>query len=180
MARRFDSDRNWKIAVSRLSDRWTAADEGLVERAARRALALAAPRRELEVSVALADDGTVRTLNRDYRRQDRPTNVLSFESGEEEPGGVLILGDVVLARETCAREAAETGRPFADHLTHLTVHGILHLLGYDHIAEAEAEEMETLEVRILAGMGIENPYLEGTALKGTVPKGTAATGAAAG
>lgn len=162
MSDAFDADMAWRIAFAHLTDGWSLEEEAVAARAARRALDAAGPRRALELSVALADDATVRDLNRDYRQQDKPTNVLSFESGEEEPDGTLLLGDVVLARETCAREAAETGRAFADHLSHLTVHGVLHLLGFDHIDEADAEEMESLEVRILAEMGIENPYLEGT------------------
>lgn len=114
----------------------------------------------LEVSVALADDATVQALNRDYRGQDKPTNVLSFENGEPDPDGMILLGDVILAYETCAREAQGGDKTFQDHLSHLSLHGLLHLLGYDHIEDDEAEEMEALEVRILAEMGIENPYLD--------------------
>ncbi|MBO6837309.1 MAG: rRNA maturation RNase YbeY [Alphaproteobacteria bacterium] len=152
---------SWDIAISVLKGDWTGPDEATVRRAALAALGAAGPDGPLELSVALADDATVRELNRDYRGQDKPTNVLSFEAGDDPmPGQPLILGDVVLARETCAREALEADKSFDDHLTHLTVHGVLHLLGYDHIEMDEAEEMEALEVEILAEMGIENPYLE--------------------
>lgn len=152
---------DWDIAVSVLTGDWSDADEGVVRLAAQAALKAAGPDGPLELSVALADDGKVRELNRDYRGQDKPTNVLSFEAGEDPmPGQPRILGDVVLARETCAREAVEGDKSFNDHLTHLTVHGVLHLLGYDHIDSDEAEEMEALEVEILAEMGIGNPYLE--------------------
>jgi len=150
------------IQFSILAGDWTEADEAVARIAAQAALACAETDRALELSIAFADDATVRDLNRDYRGQDKPTNVLSFESGDEAdiPGEPLMLGDVVLARETCAREAVEAEKTFADHLTHLVIHGVLHLLGYDHEVEAEAEEMEALEIAILADMGIDNPYLE--------------------
>lgn len=118
----------------------------------------------LEVSIVLTDDATVRDLNRDWRGKDAPTNVLSFASLDDEseprvPGAPLLLGDVILAFETCAREAERDGKPFADHLSHLVVHGVLHLLGYDHEeTDAEAEEMEAMEISLLAGFGIPNPY----------------------
>ncbi len=112
-----------------------------------------------EISVVLADDGLVRRLNRDYRGQDRPTNVLSFVA--EDRGGeerVQLLGDVVLALETIVLEASGQGKPVADHVSHLVVHGVLHLLGYDHRSEGEAAEMEALEIRVLAGLGVADPY----------------------
>jgi len=111
---------------------------------------------DAELSLALADDATVRTLNRDYRAKDKPTNVLSFPA----PHGPL-LGDVIIAYETLAREAAEEGVPPSDHLAHLTIHGLLHLLGYDHETEAEAVTMEALETSILAGLGIADPHAAG-------------------
>lgn len=151
----------WTIEISHLAGEWEAADEAIVLKAARAALTEAGPKGELELSLALADDPTVQELNQCYRDQDKPTNVLSFENPDDPlPGLPLVLGDVVLAHETCAREAAESATSFADHLTHLTIHGVLHLLGYDHIEEADAEEMEALEIKILAEMGIENPYLD--------------------
>ena len=114
----------------------------------------------LEAAVVLADDALLRDLNRTYRGRDRPTNVLSFGDPDaiETPGGPKLLGDVVLARETLVREAAEQGKPLDHHLTHLVVHGVLHLLGYDHDAEPGAAEMETLETAILADLGIADPY----------------------
>ena len=133
----------------------------LVEAAARAALAgsgidLSA---EAELAVVLADDATVRALNHRWRGQDAPTNVLSFASGDLSAGPQpQLLGDVVLAFETVAREAAAQHKTLADHLRHLTVHGVLHLLGFDHVVEAEAERMEALERRILAGLGIADPY----------------------
>ncbi len=112
-----------------------------------------------ELSLVLTDDARIRVLNRDWRGFDKPTNVLSFpaaEADDEDPGP--LLGDVVVAYETTAREAAEEGTPFDDHFAHLLVHGLLHLFGFDHEADDEAEEMEALETAILAGLGMEDPY----------------------
>lgn len=138
----------------------------IAERAAVAALSTVSeatrPTAPVELSLVLADDATVQALNRDYRGKDRPTNVLSFPAWAGDdlsiPGEPVALGDVVLALETVLAEAAAHGKPPADHLAHLTVHGVLHLLGHDHEAEAEAAEMEALEVRILAGLGIPDPY----------------------
>ncbi|WP_442490276.1 rRNA maturation RNase YbeY [Kiloniella sp. GXU_MW_B19] len=122
-----------------------------------------------ELSVALSSDDKVRVLNRDHRQKDKPTNVLSFamlddpdEAVRAEQTGYLSLGDIVLARETLQREAAEQGKSLEAHFLHLLVHGTLHLLGYDHISDEEAEEMEQLEVLILARLGVANPYAEGS------------------
>lgn len=121
----------------------------------------------IEIGVRLSDDGAVRVLNRDYRNKDKPTNVLSFaalESAEDAdafmmaPDMPLMLGDIVIARETCAREAIEQNKSLKNHLVHLAVHGTLHLVGYDHMVDDEAEEMEELERQILAGLGIDDPY----------------------
>jgi probable rRNA maturation factor len=120
----------------------------------------------VEVSVALAGDAEVRALNHRYRGIDRATNVLSFamaDGAEPGPGadvGPLLLGDVVLAYETLAREAAAQDKALRDHLMHLVVHGVLHLLGHDHAAAPEAARMERLETEILSGLGIANPYAE--------------------
>lgn len=115
-----------------------------------------------EVSVVLADDATVRVLNRDFRGKDAPTDVLSFPAGPRSPGLPAEcpwpLGDIVLALETSAGDAAAAGRPLSAHLAHLVVHGTLHLLGHDHDRPDEAERMEALERRILAGLGVPDPY----------------------
>jgi probable rRNA maturation factor len=107
------------------------------------------------VVVLLTDDAAVRGLNARFRDQDRPTNVLSFPAAES---AAPHLGDLVLAYGVCAAEAAVQGKSLADHLAHLTVHGVLHLLGRDHEAEAEAEEMEAEERTILASLGVADPY----------------------
>ncbi|MGO1119425.1 rRNA maturation RNase YbeY [Rhodovibrionaceae bacterium A322] len=112
-----------------------------------------------EVSLVLADDALLQQLNRDYRQKDKPTNVLSFPADTPSPEGEPeLLGDVILSYSTCRREAEEQGKTLQDHFTHLLVHGLLHLLGFDHEADAEAEEMEALEREILADLGIADPY----------------------
>lgn len=118
--------------------------------------------RGAEASVVLGDDALVRTLNHTYRGMDKPTNVLSFPF-QVPPGGARngILGDVVLAAETVAREAAERGIPPVHHLQHLVIHGLLHLLGFEHDTDAEAEMMERLETEILATLAIADPYESG-------------------
>lgn len=133
---------------------------GTAEKAALAALAECAAGTpvEYEMSIVLADDAFVRELNRDYRHIDKPTNVLSFPAEDEGATGPRLLGDVVLAFETLLREAADDGKPALDHLAHLVVHGTLHLMGYDHEEAQEAEEMEALERKILAGLGIADPY----------------------
>lgn len=112
----------------------------------------------VEVSVLLTDDAEQRTLNRDHRGKDSSTNVLSFPAGFVPPSGPRPLGDISLALETVVLEAGEQGKSVADHVSHLLVHGTLHLLGYDHADEVEAEEMETLEREVLASLGIPDPY----------------------
>ena len=119
--------------------------------------------RDLEISVVLANDDLMQVLNREYRSKDKPTNVLTFASldSEEIPTtGTLNLGDIILSYQTIDREAQEQGKFPLDHIKHLTVHGVLHLLGYDHEDEDEANDMETLEIRILEQMGVQNPYTE--------------------
>ncbi|MDP3781925.1 MAG: rRNA maturation RNase YbeY [Sphingopyxis sp.] len=129
-------------------------------------LAQAAPL--VEIAVRLTDDAEVQTLNRDFRGKDKPTNVLSFPQVQDDlleglansDDGEILLGDIVLARETCAREAEEKAISIADHATHLIVHGTLHLVGYDHGDDASAGAMEALEVKALASLGIANPYAD--------------------
>ncbi|MBU6235487.1 MAG: rRNA maturation RNase YbeY [Alphaproteobacteria bacterium] len=110
------------------------------------------------ITFVFTSDRKIRTLNHDWRGKDKATNVLSFPDGDLGEDGRVHLGDVILAFETVKREAKELGVPFAHHLTHLLLHGSLHLLGYDHIQEKDAKAMETLEIRLLAKMGIKNPY----------------------
>jgi probable rRNA maturation factor len=120
------------------------------------------PADRLEVSILLTDDAQVQELNRDYREQDKPTNVLSFAALDEDspipPDGPILLGDVIIARETTEREAADEDKKLDHHLSHLVVHGVLHLLGYDHMEDDEAEEMESLERSILGTLGVPDPY----------------------
>lgn len=114
-----------------------------------------------ELSLVLANDAMVRDLNRDWRGKDKPTNVLSFPAEDEMdiPEAPRMLGDVVLAYETLCREAEAQSKRVEDHLSHLVIHGVLHLLGYDHIEDIEAQEMEALEAQLLESLGISNPYL---------------------
>ncbi len=111
-----------------------------------------------ELTIRLVDDAESQALNRDYRGKDRPTNVLSFPF-EAPPGIDLpLLGDLVISHPVMRREARDQHKPLADHYAHLVIHGTLHLLGYDHIDEAEAEIMEALERTVLDGFGIPDPY----------------------
>ena len=169
------------VAVTLLDPDWPQvlpAVEDLARRAAAAALAVsdaavssvaarAFAARDAEISLVLADDATLRRYNRDYRGIDKPTNVLAFAAVEEPEGGPgategaegpLLLGDVLLARETLTREAGEQGKRPADHLCHLVVHGVLHLLGQDHLSESEAQIMERLEVAALGRLGVADPY----------------------
>lgn len=110
------------------------------------------------VAVALMDDRAMRKLNKAYRGKDKPTNVLSFPSGEAGEGKRRRLGDVAIALGTVKREAKAQGKTVPDHVTHLMVHAVLHLLGYDHEADPDAEEMEAIERKALAALGIADPY----------------------
>ncbi|MEE9315368.1 MAG: rRNA maturation RNase YbeY [Rhizobiaceae bacterium] len=112
-----------------------------------------------EVSLLFTDDAQMQSLNKDWREQDKPTNVLSFAANEGDGPDTPLLGDIILAFETVKREADEQRKPFEHHLTHLIIHGFLHLLGYDHIDDDEAEQMELLETKLLAGLEISDPYL---------------------
>jgi probable rRNA maturation factor len=159
--------RAWAAALPRAASR--------CRRAAEAALAVAGPdvgdadRAGAELSIVLGDDALLRRLNRAWRGKDAATNVLSFPAqrfaaGALQPaaasaaGAPLLLGDVVLGFETVRREADEQGKAIGDHLAHLVVHGVLHLLGFDHEAAPDAERMEEMERRALSGLGVADPY----------------------
>ena len=150
--------------------RWDAFGLGaLAETAAQATLAaLGLAARGRQIAVLACDDARISTLNADFRGKARPTNVLSWPSADrsaatpgalpDPPQGATELGDIAIAWETCAQEAADQGKTMQAHVTHLVVHGILHLLGFDHIDDADAALMETTEARILASIGIADPY----------------------
>ena len=157
-----EADEEWDSSTD-----WT----GLAEAAARAAIAesaypaLGEAARVVELSILLTSDEEVRGLNAEWRGKDKPTNVLSFPQADAaeledvaRAGPELMLGDIVLARETCAREAQEKALPLPAHAAHLMVHGTLHLLGYDHGDDATAADMEAREVRALARLGLADPY----------------------
>jgi probable rRNA maturation factor len=159
-----------EIAVAVSCAAWLAAcpEAGfLAERAARAALAVEPPETAggpVLLGIVLTDDCEQRELNRAWRGKDSPTNVLSFAVGDPDdlvsPGAPILLGDVVLAFETVAREASEQRKTLADHLAHLVVHGVLHLMGLDHESDAEAAIMEARETEILAILGVPAPYAD--------------------
>jgi probable rRNA maturation factor len=126
-------------------------------RAARVAYAAAGGRDAAAVALALSDDAQVRELNREWRGMDKATDVLSFPDGEMD-GEICALGDIILAYETVARDAEEAGLQTGNHAIHLVIHGMLHLLGYDHDTEDDAAAMERLETDIMAGLGLHDPY----------------------
>ena len=149
--------------VVRRSPDWKAAPvaDAALALAAEAAFA-ASPPTEAEtygLTIVLSGDEEVRGLNRTWRGKDTPTNVLSFPAGAQ-PGAPRQLGDVVLAFETVAREADAQELALSDHVSHLVVHGVLHLLGFDHVSEEEADKMESTERRLLASLGIADPYAE--------------------
>lgn len=159
----------WPPSPAGVSD-WTAlatrAARAAVERTPHGPLTTAAAR--VEVSVRLTSDKEVRTLNAQYRGKDRATNVLSFPMvqpdlletiSQNSDDGEVLLGDIVLAHGVCVAEAAERGVSVEDHATHLVVHGVLHLLGYDHLTDEEGDAMEEIERAALATLGIADPYL---------------------
>lgn len=159
-----------KISIDTITDdpNWGKARLGIktlfpdVLEAAYKALP-AKPKAPLDVTITLSNDKNIRVLNRDHRGKDKATNVLSFplwdgiddipQSREAVP-----IGDIIIALETMKREAIEQDKSLKDHMSHMLVHGFLHLLGYDHMSDAEAEEMESLEVKILKKLGIKDPY----------------------
>lgn len=112
----------------------------------------------LSADLALADDAQIQALNQTWRGQDKPTNVLSFPAASGTGGDDNFLGDIIMAEQTLRAEAASAGIPDIHHFQHLLVHGLLHLMGYDHEDADEAEEMEALETRILAQLGVPDPY----------------------
>jgi probable rRNA maturation factor len=146
------------------SEAWKTLPEA--EDVARRAISFAAAStdetrcRNAELSLLFCDDATIAVLNGQWRGQEKPTNVLSFPAPplHGAPGGKAPLGDIAIAYETLVREAAEGGRTASAHLAHLVVHGFLHLVGYDHQVDDEAERMERLERDILARVGVADPY----------------------
>jgi probable rRNA maturation factor len=155
--------------------RWAAFGlEALAERAGRAALeALGLSAEGFSISLMGCDDARIAVLNADFRGKPSPTNVLSWPSEERgaecigeapalpepgDPDDPEPLGDIAIALETCTREAEAQGKPMADHVTHLIVHAVLHLLGYDHVEDEDAALMEALEVQILASLGVSDPY----------------------
>lgn len=161
------------VAVLNEGDLWPAADwETIARKAVAAALRLsvnadyATQPALYEIAVKLTSDEEVHALNRTYRDKDKPTNVLSFpmvqrdllETMGNTDDGEILLGDIVLAAGVCKAEAAEKGLSVVDHAAHLIVHGTFHLLGYDHMEDADAEEMEALEIQALASIGLRDPY----------------------
>jgi probable rRNA maturation factor len=164
-----DARHRLDIQLAIEAGQWPAEDDlaALANRVLERTAALLAeeekqpfPEMPVELSLVFTDDDDIRGINAEWRGQDKPTNVLSFPAFPLEPGGRpgSMLGDIILAEETLQREALDLGKPFEDHLSHLLVHGFLHLLGYDHMTDEEATVMEGLEIRILAELGLGNPY----------------------
>lgn len=156
-----------EIEIVRHSDLWDsiAVSDDALSRAARAAFAAssAVADEPCEATLVLTDDEEMRELNRTWRDKDASTNVLSFPAGEPFGGAhgePSPIGDIVLAGETVIEEAKRKSIPAADHATHLVVHGMLHLLGFDHERDADAERMEALETKVLAGLGITDPYAE--------------------
>ncbi|MCZ4291071.1 rRNA maturation RNase YbeY [Hoeflea alexandrii] len=162
-------DPSVSLAIAVEAGEW--GDVGAIEALAQTALAAAVrdlteregqpfPEEPPEVSLVLADDAMMADINSQWRNQPKPTNVLSFPAFPLAPGGQPgpMLGDIILARETIEREAADLGKPVDEHITHLIVHGFLHLFGYDHIENSDAEKMEAIETRILTSLNLSDPY----------------------
>ena len=150
------------IAVIINDDAWPENLDARAETAVLAALKLAKPkiRGAAELSILLTNDAEQHALNKQWRGKDSSTNVLSFPQIEPFDPVIGILGDITLARETLEREAIDQGVSFEAHFTHLVVHGFLHILGYDHLDDEEAAEMEGLETAILATLGIDDPYAD--------------------
>jgi probable rRNA maturation factor len=148
------------VDIQVASKRWQAQPQA--EPTVRAAIAAAAALSTAggEVSILLTDDKAIRALNRDWRGIDKATNVLSFPAPDAAPGApAKMLGDIVMAYETLAQECARDDRPFLHHLAHLTVHGFLHLIGYDHQTDSQAGAMEGLESKIMTRLKMPDPYL---------------------
>lgn len=165
MRRARDQRKNTAPAIDIVvtSPRWKA--QPRAKTALRRAIAAAAATVSTtrgELAIVLTDDSEMRALNRRWRGKDKPTNVLSFPAKDSfaVQGATRLLGDVVIAYQTTAREAREEHKTFTQHLSHLAVHGYLHLLGYDHEAERDAKRMEKLEAAVLARLNLPNPYIK--------------------
>ncbi len=163
LPRKRGREKSLQIDVLIQSPKWKAEPRAaaIVRKAIRNA-AIAASTPRAELAIVLTNDSAIHALNRDWRGQDKPTNVLSFPAAsprgrKRAPAGSL--GDVVIAYETTAREAKAERKPLKHHLAHLAVHGFLHLAGYDHEKDRDAKRMESLEVEILAGLGVPDPYV---------------------
>ena len=153
--------RGWNRALPGAEETVTTAARATLRECAAKEERECAAKEERELGIVLADDETLRRLNRDYRGQDRATNVLAFEQAVAAPGDPAaphFLGDVFIGLGVATREAAEQGKSLTDHLSHLVVHGVLHLCGDDHAAPGLAAAMEARERRILAGLGVADPY----------------------
>ena len=157
-----DADAEWDSSHDWASLARSAATAAIAESAFPQ---LGQGQRPVELSVRLTGDEEVRALNSEWRGKDKPTNVLSFPMVEEneletaaQAGPELMLGDIILAKGVCAAEAADKGLPLESHAAHLMVHGTLHLLGYDHMDDDSAADMEAREIRALARLGIADPY----------------------
>ncbi|MEM7679417.1 MAG: rRNA maturation RNase YbeY [Pseudomonadota bacterium] len=145
-----------EIFIPKHDKNWPDVDH-LVREAVLKTLEHVSFEEQTEISCVLADNDFVQELNKNYRGKDKPTNVLSFPQDDKT---FMNLGDVIFARETIEKEAVTQNKKFNDHLAHLTVHGTLHLLGYDHEDDDQAEEMEGLEIEILNALNVENPYID--------------------
>ncbi|MBS4047654.1 MAG: rRNA maturation RNase YbeY [Alphaproteobacteria bacterium] len=165
-----------EIDIRIASSAWRAAlpnPAAAVRRAVVAALKAELPAKaKTSLSILLTDDDEMRKLNAGWRAKDKPTNVLSFpaENAVDPAKPPAYLGDVALGLATCRREAREQKKTLADHVTHLVVHGVLHLIGYDHMDDEQAEAMEPLETQILAGMGIADPYRMASPVKKATKK----------
>lgn len=159
-------DKRWEDNIAHLQALVESSKNALLEVVQNDVWFLNKPK-NFSINLALSDDKTVRALNKEFRKIDKPTNVLSFANvddeffeAELEQEQDISLGDVIVAFETMASQAEELEVPFKDHFCHLCVHGMLHILGYDHMKDDERSEMEALEIAILKKLGIDNPYQE--------------------